>query len=220
MVTRPDHISDKKWRTLTDDERAVESDANELLASREFISHDTGLIRACFEHSVMSRMDIINYPQPQDWSVEQCKTWCQEHGYDFRSEVEEYDRAAIEVSLMDVIQFGMNEIETDCLRRILLSRLDNSADHGLRLWREVVGNIAPEIYEWWGIEEDLADDLIDFGQRVLKNEYGKWWGRGCTGQHILMDGTLQAVIRRRRRVASERPGQPNDVHPSPPPARG
>ncbi len=207
MVIKPDHISEHEWKRLTDDDKAVEYAATQLLGS-EFIRHDTILIRACFDHNVMSRKDIINYPQYQDWSAEQCKTWCHNHRIDFRSMIEGFDRAAIEAWLADVIQFGMDDIETDCLRRILVSRLDNNADHGLGLWRNVVETNAPDIYEWWGVNAELADDLIEIGDCVLKNQYGHWWGRSCTGQDILMDGTLQAVVRKRRRVALRQLEQP------------
>ena len=50
-----------------------------------------------------------------------------------------------------------------------------------------------EIYEWWAVTEWLADKLIEFGQPVLKNDYGQWWGRTCTGQAIILDGTLQKI---------------------------
>ncbi|MGA2618061.1 MAG: hypothetical protein ABSF26_10660 [Thermoguttaceae bacterium] len=207
MVTKPDHISEQEWKTLTDDDKAVEHEANQLLGS-EFICRDTILILACLDHNVMSRKDIINYPQPQDWSAEQCAAWCHNHRIDFRSMIEGLDRAAMEAWLADVIQFGMDDIETDCLRRILVSRLDNKADYGLSLWRDIVKANAPDIYEWWGVEEELADDLIEIGDCVLKNQYGHWWGRGCTGQDILIDGTLQAVVRKRRRIVSGQAGQP------------
>lgn len=65
-------------------------------------------------------------------------------------------------------------------------------------WRDAVqDNAEPaEIYEWWRVTKWLADNLQGIGQPVLSNAYGDWWGRCCTGQGYIMDGTLQAVARR------------------------
>lgn len=49
----------------------------------------------------------------------------------------------------------------------------------------------PEIYEWWRVSEMLARNLKDIGESILDNGYGTWWGRTCTGQSMLMDGTIQ-----------------------------
>jgi len=53
-----------------------------------------------------------------------------------------------------------------------------------------------EVYEWWIVTRWLADELRDIGEPVLNNDYGYWWGRTCTGQAVIMDGTLQQVAAR------------------------
>ena len=50
-----------------------------------------------------------------------------------------------------------------------------------------------EIYEWWAVNDWLAEKLEEIGEPVLSNSYGHWWGRTCTGQALIMDGTLQRV---------------------------
>lgn len=50
-----------------------------------------------------------------------------------------------------------------------------------------------DIYEWWLVSSWLADQLADMGEPVIRNGFGYWWGRTCTGQALLMDGTLQEV---------------------------
>jgi hypothetical protein len=52
---------------------------------------------------------------------------------------------------------------------------------------------AQEIYEWWRVTKWLAKRLEEIGEPVLSNAYGQWWGRTCTGQSMLQDGTLQRV---------------------------
>lgn len=80
------------------------------------------------------------------------------------------------------------------------------ADHGIgaeedddidELRQLVTDHAEPaEIFEWWAVTEWLAEELRAIGQPVLDNAYGYWWGRTCTGQGILMDGTLQAIARK------------------------
>lgn len=53
-----------------------------------------------------------------------------------------------------------------------------------------------EAYEWWRVSPWLVRKLRELGEIVIENGYGCWWGRGCTGQSMLMDGTLQQVALR------------------------
>lgn len=64
--------------------------------------------------------------------------------------------------------------------------------------REAVNNFgeAAEIYEWWRVTEWLAGELNAIGECVLDNDYGYWWGRQCSGQGYIMDGTLQQIARK------------------------
>lgn len=68
-------------------------------------------------------------------------------------------------------------------------------DDDLDRLREIVqDNAEPaEIFEWWLVESGLAEGLRQIGEPVLDNGYGTWWGRTCTGQAILSDGTIQRV---------------------------
>lgn len=76
--------------------------------------------------------------------------------------------------------------------------LDDDADEGD--WRDVVRDLSSdnpqEVYEWYRVSSWLCDNLRALGEVVLDNDCGTWWGRGCTGQRLIMDGTLQAVAAR------------------------
>ena len=50
-----------------------------------------------------------------------------------------------------------------------------------------------EVYEWWRVSSWLCDQLHAIGEVTIDNGYGHWWGRTCTGQQWIMDGTLQQV---------------------------
>ncbi|MFK7979279.1 MAG: hypothetical protein AB8G86_04820 [Saprospiraceae bacterium] len=52
-----------------------------------------------------------------------------------------------------------------------------------------------EIFEWYEITKWLAEKLIEKGEPILENDYGFYWGRTCTGQSIILDGTVQQVAK-------------------------
>jgi hypothetical protein len=51
-----------------------------------------------------------------------------------------------------------------------------------------------EIFEWWLVSPWLGKKLQIEGVPVLDNEYGIWWGRTTTGQHIALDYIIQKVF--------------------------
>lgn len=51
-----------------------------------------------------------------------------------------------------------------------------------------------DIYEWWRVSKMLAFQLSEIDEAILKNDYGTWWGRTCSGQAIIMDGTIQKLL--------------------------
>ena len=53
-----------------------------------------------------------------------------------------------------------------------------------------------EVMEWWRVSEWFGKRLAAEGEVVLSNGYGCWWGRCCTGQSVLMDGSIQQVAAR------------------------
>ena len=61
--------------------------------------------------------------------------------------------------------------------------------------RDVVNDHAEpvEILEWWAVTDWLAQKLNAINEPVLSNAYGHWWGRTCSGQALIMDGTLQQI---------------------------
>lgn len=55
------------------------------------------------------------------------------------------------------------------------------------------GEDEQEIFEWWVVSEWLLGKLEAQGEPVLHTDFGDWWGRGCTGQAILLDGVIEQV---------------------------
>lgn len=50
-----------------------------------------------------------------------------------------------------------------------------------------------EVYEWWLVDEWFADRLNEHEEPLIRNEYGTWWGRTCTGQAIYIDCVIEAI---------------------------
>lgn len=53
-----------------------------------------------------------------------------------------------------------------------------------------------EVFEWYCVSNWLGEHLKEYGEVVLVSYGQAWWGRTCTGQAIILDGTIQAVLER------------------------
>lgn len=50
------------------------------------------------------------------------------------------------------------------------------------------------IFEWWLVTSWLAIKLGEKGHPILSDGQSHWWGRCTTGQAILLDGVIQAIV--------------------------
>lgn len=77
---------------------------------------------------------------------------------------------------------------------------DADADEYLDELREVCTEYAQEnpaaVYEWYLVDSWLCRQLHEIGEVTIDNGYGHFWGRTCTGQALIMDGTLQEIAAR------------------------
>lgn len=53
---------------------------------------------------------------------------------------------------------------------------------------------AKEVYEWYAVSKWLAEKLEQIGEVVYETPDSHIWGRTCTGQPIVLDGTIQRVV--------------------------
>ena len=63
---------------------------------------------------------------------------------------------------------------------------------------------AQEVYEWWFITEWLYEQLKAHGEPVINCRYGYLWGRGATGQAILLDGVIGEIAEDLEILAGQR----------------
>lgn len=97
-------------------------------------------------------------------------------------------------NLFDGSVSAMEEFLTDegCLPENW-NELD-AAGKGFLAGRFGFSPLLKDILEWWRISDALARHLVRIGEPVLRNDFGAWWGRTCSGQDILMDGTIQRLL--------------------------
>lgn len=140
------------------------------------------------------------YKDPSDWTVEECRDYVRDLG-------DEDDVRALNPWTMDrdAIVEELTAVSIECrddepiedLREALISNMDDETIPGLDDWREAARELAQdnpaEVYEWWLVSSWLCDQLAAIGEVTIDNGYGHFWGRTCTGQGLIMDGTLQAI---------------------------
>ena len=144
------------------------------------------------------------YPDPSDWTVKQCREYLDDYGHGHpdpdpwamdRDALAEFYTDETGDTLDDV--FCSPEWETTDGQSFVADVIDQEDIDGLDDWRDAVRDTDPqEVFEWWLVSDWLAGELDALGCPLLRNDYGTWWGRTCTGQAILQDGTLQDVARR------------------------
>jgi hypothetical protein len=136
-------------------------------------------------------------PDPSDWGIEKCRDWLDDKGHDMPDEDPwKWGRPELlgflDGCLDDDIDMGT---KTDAeLLALAVEYMDDDGGYEDD-WRRAVNENAEdaEIYEWWRVDSWLASQLEEVGECVLDNAYGYWWGRTCTGQQMIMDGSLQDV---------------------------
>lgn len=52
-----------------------------------------------------------------------------------------------------------------------------------------------EPLEWWLVSEYLYKELTSINEVTLETDFGHYWGRTTSGQHIYLDGVLQQIAR-------------------------
>ncbi|REK39222.1 MAG: hypothetical protein DWQ46_18220 [Planctomycetota bacterium] len=139
------------------------------------------------------------YPDPSDWTMEQCREYVDDYGIEYADPDPWSMNAETCAEWLESTGHAADESEPiETLRQAIIDSMDAEDIDGLDEWRDAVRDSAEpqEVFEWWPVSQFLCEELRAIGQPVIDNGYGLWWGRTCTGQTILMDGTLQAIARK------------------------
>ena len=199
---------DDKWRPATEAERrAVHvEELAEMYAGRDVLCCDSCLVTGLLQHAEELsgelgagwNWEVIanEYPDPEDWSIVECREWLDDHQIEWPITPEELgdlartgrDETGDTLSDDDLANKGHLEylVEVD-----EIDRLDEDE------WQDAVrDNAKPaEVLEWWRVSDWLCRQLRTIGEPVIDNGYGYWWGRTTSGQGLIMDGVLQSVAR-------------------------
>lgn len=143
------------------------------------------------------------YVDPSDWGVEQCHKYLQDEGGGEPIDDNPWgmEREELEEFLgIDTEDADYEEASMEHLLKEAIGSIDDDMVGDLDAWREAVQNHSQENpkepLEWWRVSQYLCEELRAIGEIVLDNDYGYWWGRTCSGQAMIMDGTLQEVAER------------------------
>lgn len=203
-----------RWHKATPEEvRAIHRNVMAgRYQDRDVLACDSSLVSALSEAAAETHADVAQafdlehwenvYADPSDWSLTECRDYCEEYGGGPRSALDPWsmDRAEL-IETLTGIGIECRDDETDdTLRAAVIANIDDETLDGLDEWREAARDTAQdnpaEVVEWWRVSRWLCDQLRAIGEVVIDNEYGEWWGRCTTGQGMLMDGVLQRIADR------------------------
>lgn len=196
---------DDTWRPTTKQERRdiQREEYARQYQSTEVLCCDSSLVDALIERSGGSTGDLAEefgvdnirglYPDPEDWDVSECREWLDDFGHAWPITPEELGDVAREVRDEQDSQLSDDVLSDMGHFKYVIANSEESLD--IDDWREAIRDNAEaaEVLEWWRVTEWLADKLDAIGVPTINNAYGAWWGRTCSGQGFLMDGTLQKV---------------------------
>jgi hypothetical protein len=211
---RNGHDRTARWRKGTPDEwRTIRIELRaELYWQRDGLGCDSSLVEDLlkaangelsgdlgegFEYDQIRNL----YADPSEWNLERCREYASDHGLDTPDpDPWTMDRAALVEALTAVSIDTRDEESIETLREALIVNIDDETITGLEDWRDACREHAQEnpaeVYEWWRVSSWLCDQLHAIGEVTIDNGYGHWWGRTCTGQGLIMDGTLQMIAAR------------------------
>ena len=198
-------------RELTDDEARelrIELRA-EMYGERDILGCDSSLVDDLIKLSFESSSELARafdtdeqrniYADPSDWTLERCREYLRDYGAEEPTEgnVWKMDRDDLVEQLENAGIECRDDENTETLREAVIANIDDETLDGLADWREYCRTEAQEHpaepYEWWRVSSWLCDQLHAIGEVTIDNGYGHWWGRTCSGQAWIMDGTLQTV---------------------------
>ena len=199
------------WRAGTADEwRQIEiATLAQIYADRDVLCCDSSLVDDLIKSAWDSTGDLAEgfraeeirglYRDPSDWTLEQCRDYLSDYGGDEPDDPNPWtmSREDIVEALTDVSIECSDDESIDTLRSALVANIDDETIDGLDTWRDAARDHAQdnpaEVFEWWRVTSWLCRQLSEIGEVTIDNGYGCWWGRTCTGQSFIMDGTLQRV---------------------------
>jgi len=188
-----------EWRTIRIELRAERYADREVLACQSSLVDD--LIKE--DRDGFTVDDLINLTtDASDWDADRCRSWLGDRGIEWPDRPEEDTpyvvRALAEPSYAAALEADPDSHEGQCWAAYREADDDDSPRGHLTALRDTVNGESEqaEVYEWWLVSSWLCGQLKQSGEVVIDNDYGYWWGRTCTGQGFIMDGTLQDIAAR------------------------
>ena len=190
-----------------DDEATAIERVAENLVERDVLACQSALVDSLLSNERGEDWTLDNvrnlYPDVDDADFDRCYELVLDYGGD-PPDPDPFELTAEELRDRMPDDVELQADDEDELRRRFIQMLNTGAVEGLEDWRDAARDTDPrEVFEWWLVTGYLAQELEDIGEVVLDNGYGRWWGRTCTGQSLLLDGTFQRIAKRLRRYLYE-----------------
>ena len=201
------------WRPATPGEQRdlrIELRAQRY-AERDILAMDTPLVSDLIEAAgsgdvrgdlgTAFSLDEIRglYADPSEWGLEECREYLSDNGIEEPTEgnVWKMDRYDLIEQLTNAGIETRDDETNEALREAVIVNIDDETIDGIEDWRGFCRGHAQEnpaeVLEWWRVSSWLCARLAEIGEVTIDNGYGHWWGRTCSGQAYIMDGTLQAI---------------------------
>lgn len=161
---------------------------NELMAKVENIVRNevlvcqSSLVEMLLQQEIVSYDDIKNMYIDNSEEIEENQE--EKENIELSDEYMELDSKYMNDTLSDIEEERHNELNKQ------IETLENKIQE-----LESEQEEPQEVFEWWAVSNWLASQLEEQGEPILKNEYGTWWGRTCTGQSISMDYVIQEIAK-------------------------
>ena len=130
------------------------------------------------------------YADPSDWDADQCYEYADDNGIDLENDPRKMTRGELLEEGFGDSDEQSDDTDDDLRERIAGDNLEGWKDQ-VRDWSQENPN---EPLEWWVVDSWLAGKLLEIGEVIIDNDYGYWWGRTCSGQSIVLDGTFYQLF--------------------------
>lgn len=199
---------------MDDKEHILQRKCNNLVHQHVYICQSS-LVDEMLRREIFEYDDIEGLQQPKDES---------DLAYDYEDEWEKYKAAKDEklatfrdylilkeVSLgSDLSNYADDDLEELCPDELddwnelleLRETLEEDLIYDFAEYLKEIENVDEwdlteevEIFEWWVVSDWLQHQLEERGEAFLKNDYGDWWGRSCSGQAIAIDSVIESIVK-------------------------
>ncbi len=99
--------------------------------------------------------------------------------------------------ITDLLRLEIGDVSWDKIENLTITDEEVALKWGYASLEQMQDESADwqEPLEWWFVSEWLFNALRDRSEIVLDSDYGRLWGRGTSGQRIVMDSVIEELAK-------------------------